>query len=283
MNYQRTVKSKLRLVVTMLLCLGMVASCADRTRPAPVVNLSSTSTVPAKSVNTINSTSYKVRKGETLYSIAWRAGTDVRSIARLNNLTPPYNIYPGQQLTLKGKVSITKTSSSTTVKKVVNTSQNEQKNGHKDVANQKSQEYGGNKGGNFTVVKVPSLTSKVKAWNWPVNGKVISRFSSAAQGNKGIDIAGKMGTPIKSAADGLVVYAGNALRGYGNLIIIKHNDDYLSAYAHNDELLIKEQQKVKANQVIAKMGNSGTNKTMLHFEIRFRGKSVDPMRYLPKK
>jgi len=132
-----------------------------------------------------------------------------------------------------------------------------------------------------TDVKIPSLTQKVNKWVWPVKGKIISSFSHGTQGNKGINIAGKKGKLIKAAADGLIVYAGNGLRGYGNLIIIKHNDDYLSAYAHNDKLLVKEQQTVKASQVIAQMGNTDTNRTMLHFEIRFRGKSVNPQRYLP--
>ena len=98
-----------------------------------------------------------------------------------------------------------------------------------------------------------------------------------------MDIAGKKGQNIVSAANGKVVYAGNALRGYGNLIIIKHNDDYLSAYAHNDQLLVKETQKVKAGQVIAKMGNTDSDRVNLHFEIRYRGEAVNPYNYLPKK
>ena len=99
----------------------------------------------------------------------------------------------------------------------------------------------------------------------------------------GIDIGGSRGQAVNAAADGRVVYAGNALRGYGNLIIIKHNDDFLSAYAHNDSILVKDQQEVKAGQQIAKMGNTGTNDVKLHFEIRYKGKSVDPTRYLPRR
>ncbi|HCK8897074.1 TPA: protein-L-isoaspartate(D-aspartate) O-methyltransferase [Salmonella enterica subsp. enterica serovar Typhi] len=102
-------------------------------------------------------------------------------------------------------------------------------------------------------------------------------------GNKGIDIAGSKGQAIVATADGRVVYAGNALRGYGNLIIIKHNDDYLSAYAHNDTMLVREQQEVKAGQKIATMGSTGTSSTRLHFEIRYKGKSVNPLRYLPQR
>jgi lipoprotein NlpD len=111
---------------------------------------------------------------------------------------------------------------------------------------------------------------------------VIAKFSNSENGNKGIDIAGQRGQSVNASANGVVVYAGNALRGYGNLVIIKHNDDYLSAYAHNDQVYVKEQQKVSVGQKIASMGSSGTSTVKLHFEIRYKGKSVDPMRYLPK-
>jgi outer membrane antigenic lipoprotein B len=121
------------------------------------------------------------------------------------------------------------------------------------------------------------------AWRWPTSGNVIQGFSSSDGGNKGIDIGGSRGQAVNAAAGGRVVYAGNALRGYGNLIIIKHNDDFLSAYAHNDSILVKDQQEVKAGQQIAKMGNTGTNDVKLHFEIRYKGKSVDPTRYLPRR
>lgn len=112
-------------------------------------------------------------------------------------------------------------------------------------------------------------------------GRVIKNFSAGDQGNKGIDIAGQRGQAVVATADGTVVYSGNALRGYGNLIIIKHNEHYLSAYAHNDQLLAKEGQTVQAGQKIATMGSSGTNSVRLHFEIRYQGKSVNPKRYLP--
>ena len=117
---------------------------------------------------------------------------------------------------------------------------------------------------------------------------MITGFSSASKGsvlqsNTGIDIAGRRGTKVKAAAKGKVVYVGSALTGYGKLIIIKHNDDYLSAYAHNDKILVKEQQLVKIGDVIAKMGDTDAQRVMLHFEVRFRGKSVNPMKYLPKK
>nr|WP_236393576.1 peptidoglycan DD-metalloendopeptidase family protein [Pantoea sp. Mhis] len=120
-------------------------------------------------------------------------------------------------------------------------------------------------------------------WYWPTNGKIINNFSLTEGGNKGIDIAGLYGQPIVATALGKVVYAGNALRGYGNLIIIKHDNNYLSAYAHNDTILVWEQQKVKAGQKIATMGRTGTNSVRLHFEIRYKGKSVNPLRYLAQR
>ena len=129
---------------------------------------------------------------------------------------------------------------------------------------------------------VAPIASNV-AWQWPTSGNIIQGFSNTDGGNKGIDISGSRGQAVKAAASGRVVYAGNALRGYGNLIIIKHNDDFLSAYAHNDKILVTDQQEVKAGQEIAKMGSSGTNTVKLHFEIRYKGKSVDPVRYLPRR
>ncbi|KAB2825636.1 peptidoglycan DD-metalloendopeptidase family protein [Aliivibrio finisterrensis] len=128
---------------------------------------------------------------------------------------------------------------------------------------------------------VEKKSEKVDSWLWPTKGRVIAKFSTGDQGNKGIDIAGQRGQDVISTAKGTVVYAGNALRGYGNLIIIKHNDDYLSAYAHNESLFVKEGQHIAAGQKIASMGSSSTSSVRLHFEIRFRGKSVNPQRYLP--
>ena len=129
---------------------------------------------------------------------------------------------------------------------------------------------------------VAPIASNV-AWQWPTSGNIIQGFSNTDGGNKGIDISGSRGQAVKAAASGRVVYAGNALRGYGNLIIIKHNDDFLSAYAHNDKILVTDQQEVKAGKEIEKMGSSGTNTVKLHFEIRYKGKSVDPVRYLPRR
>jgi lipoprotein NlpD len=118
-------------------------------------------------------------------------------------------------------------------------------------------------------------------WIWPAKGSVIGEFDESK--NKGVDIAGAAGDPVLASADGKVVYAGAGLRGYGNLIILKHNNTYLTAYAHNQSLLVKEDQVVKKGQKIAEMGNSDTDKVKLHFEVRRQGKPVDPLKYLPAK
>ena len=119
------------------------------------------------------------------------------------------------------------------------------------------------------------------AFIWPGNGAVIAGFDEAK--NKGLDLGGKAGDPVVAAADGRVVYAGAGLRGYGNLIILKHNNTYLSAYAHNQTLLVKEDQTVRKGQKIAEMGNSDADRVKLHFEIRRQGKPVDPAKYLPPR
>lgn len=178
-------------------------------------------------------------------------------------------------------------------------SQNSQKTATKKVDQSKTKEYGESKGKqNVNNTKpntakqstaqakpkpkpAPSSTAKVSSWIWPTKGRVIKNFSAGDQGNKGIDIAGQRGQAIVATAKGTVVYSGNALRGYGNLVIVKHNDSYLSAYAHNDRLLVSEGQNVNAGQKIATMGSSGTNSVRLHFEIRYQGQSVNPKRYLP--
>jgi lipoprotein NlpD len=207
----------------------------------------------------------------------------------LNNIRSPYNIYSGQKLFLvsKNKGKSGKASSSKHPSKKQNKSSSliSSKVIKNTIASSKKQAYGENTSNNKIIPSGSSKASfsqKISHWQWPVKGKIIAKFSAKVQGNKGINIAGRRGTHIRATANGKVVYAGSALRGYGKLIIIKHNDDYLSAYAHNDKILVKEQQQVKFGDVIAKMGNTDAQRVMLHFEVRFRGKSVDPLKYLPK-
>lgn len=265
-------------------------SCSSREKPAPVVTVYGSSPLNKRVQNTINENEYIVRTGETLYSIAWRANSDVRQIAKMNSISPPYNIYPNQKLILvaknKGKVSKASNNKYSSKKQSRNSNLTSNKVAKKTIASSKKQAYGENvskKKSRQGDLPKTNFSQKVSRWRWPVKGKVIARFSSKAQGNKGIDITGRRGTSIKAAASGKVVYAGSALRGYGKLIIIKHNDDYLSAYAHNDTILVKDQQHIKSGEIVAKMGDTDAQRVMLHFEVRFRGKSVDPLKYLPKK
>jgi lipoprotein NlpD len=131
------------------------------------------------------------------------------------------------------------------------------------------------------VLPVPMTAEDDLGWIWPVNGTVLAGFDEVK--NKGLDIGGKAGDPVLAAADGRVVYAGAGLRGYGNLIILKHNNTYLTAYAHNQTLLIKEDQTVRKGQKIAEMGSTDSDQVKLHFEVRRQGKPVDPARYLPAR
>ncbi|WP_087462530.1 peptidoglycan DD-metalloendopeptidase family protein [Oleiphilus messinensis] len=211
-----------------------------------------------------------VRKGDSMYSIAWRYGRDYVELANANGIAAPYVIQVGQKirLDLKGSLEKSELKPEVTKRKPKLTKNNKQTNANKGKIKPK-----------VTSKKVDSGI----VWQWPHVGPVIARYSVAGNVNKGIDIAGKPGEPVLSAAAGEVVYAGSGLLGYGKLIIINHNDQYLSAYAHNRRILVKEGQKIRAGAKIAELGSTGTNRPKLHFEIRKKGNPVDPLRYLPAR
>lgn len=207
-----------------------------------------------------------VRKGDTLYSIAFDAGLDYRAVARWNHIEPPYVITPGQRLRLRPPPD----------DRVPRSAARE------PSAPSSSQPSGGSTGGSSGQSEPqPVPYTGTAVWEWPVQGTIIRRFSRDSA-NPGIEIAGKPGQPVRSAADGRVVYSGDGLRGYGQLIIVKHNETFLSAYAHNRKLLVKEGDRVRRGQQIAEMGSTGTDRVKLHFEIRKQGTAVDPLNYLPK-
>ena len=296
------------------LMMGCVSSfllgCAPH-MPAPVSGL-------GKDYSSIKRGSYRgsyyqVKPGDTLYFISYVTDKDVKDIISYNNLSPPYVIHPGDKLKLwrpvytppsygsrhsntkvASNVASTAAASSTVYPHVAkvpsssnslkNTSKVGGKTTNKGIDQGKAKEYVGKQSKhnvNTNINKANLSDRKISKWVWPTKGRVIKNFSAGNQGNRGIDIAGQRGQSILSTAAGVVVYSGNALRGYGNLIIIKHNDDYISAYAHNDRLLVKEGQNVRGGQKIATMGSSGAASVRLHFEIRYQGKSVNPKRYLP--
>jgi lipoprotein NlpD len=264
------------------LSLFLISCSSSNHKPAPVVDVQGSVPLSKKVKSSLKGREYIVKKGETLYSIAWRANVEINKLATFNNLSSPFKIFPGQKLFLVKN----STQASKNVARTEKQQNKKQITVKKPVASNKKQAYGknvrGQKVANKTSANGTKFSQKIRNWLWPAKGKVIEGFSTAKQGNKGINIAGRRGDSVKSTANGKVVYAGDALRGYGQLVIVKHNDDYLSAYAHNDSILVKEQQLVKAGQVIAKMGDTDAERVMLHFEVRFRGKSVNPMKYLSK-
>lgn len=216
-------------------------------------------------------------RGETLYSIAWRYNMDHRQLARANGIDSSYTIYPGQRLTLDLSRRPPVSSSTTTA---AVRSRTEPKAAPQPRASTPARSK--NQTNSSDKKPAPVSGKDPSKWQWPVKGPVLSSFASNGGLNKGIDIGGKLGEPVLAAAAGDIVYSGSGLRGYGKLVIVKHSEKYLSAYAHNRELLVEEGDKVKAGQPIAEVGSSGTDRVKLHFEIRHDGKPVNPLQYLPR-
>lgn len=272
--------NKNSIIIGTLLCCLINVSCSNRSRPAPVSELYQGKTFRDFEPQAYSAKTYRVKPGETLYSIAWYSGNDYRDLARINKISAPYQIQPGQILTL---VELPK---SIPLKSKTNTGQTSKIIVNQSVDPPKKQAYGESEH-NVNKDPIGSATGqfpdRVKSWHWPTSERVSRGFSAKEQGNKGLDFSGKLGMPILAAADGKVVYTGDALRGFGKLVIIKHSDAYLTAYAHNDKMLVKEQQWVTAGQKIATMGSSGTDKVKLHFEVRYKGKSINPLRFLPNR
>jgi lipoprotein NlpD len=229
---------------------------------------------------------YVVKRGDTLFSIAFRYGWDWKALAARNSIPDPYTIHVGQTIRFDGRSSSsgsvvaaapqTTTSSTTSPSGSLKTTVISRPVGVVPVVVP-------------PVATTPATTPVIagvksaSGWAWPTNGILIGKFSSNGSLNKGIDIAGDLGQPVLAASDGAVVYAGSGLRGYGELIIIKHSDTYVSAYGHNRRLLVREGQQVKVGQTIAEMGSTGTDRVKLHFEIRRQGKPVDPLEFLPRR
>lgn len=253
---------------TFFLLLLLLSGCSTHL-PAPITERNITLT-PRQ---------HKVHKGETVYSIAWMYGLDYRSLARWNRIVRPYPIYPGQLLSLKpGRRSAMHTGKALRrAKRTTAKRKPVKKKTVRKVYSKNRQSKTGKK-----VVR-KKVQYKPRKWVWPTKGKVFRTFSRRDSGKKGIAISGRMGQSILASASGRVVYSGEGLLRYGKLIIIKHNATYLSAYAHNSRLLVKEGQRVRQWQKIAEMGRSGTDRPMLHFEIRKNGKPVNPLYFLPKR
>lgn len=237
---------------------------------------------------------YVIKKGDTLYSIAFEHGLDYREVAQLNNIKNPGAIQIGQQIQLAEAEPLG--ADSTTVRVVAAPIKNQPKVSKVPYSEQAVAQI--EKTQQETVQVAPIAATPAAAasasdgsqekdagaedavqWALPAKGKLISGYSESAN-RKGVDIAGTKGQSVLASAAGKVVYSGSGLRGYGKLVIIKHNKTYLSAYAHNDKILVKEGQSVNKGQKIAEMGNTDADQVELHFEIRKFGKPVDPAKYL---
>lgn len=270
-----TARGFIKSILTVLLLGGLSAAllggCASSTN-APVVDRKHRGQPVAgqKAVRPVTSGTYVVRPKDTLYSIAFRFGRDWKELAASNGIRAPYTIKPGQVIHFSRRAPVNK-KPATPVRQTASAA----KPAAKPTASKPT-------------VSKPAPAKPVPAavrgkWLWPAEGTVISRYSSSTTLNKGIDIAGQIGQPVKATAKGTVVYAGGDLRGYGELIIIKHDDTFISAYGHNRRLLVNEGQQVNAGQQIAEMGSTGTDRVKLHFEIRRQGSPVDPLQYLPAR
>lgn len=233
----------LKLLLLLLFTLGICA-CSDRTSLAPVVE-------SHWRVYNQNVTYHRVLRGETLYAIAFRYDEDYRSLAVRNHLRPPYTLRVGQVIHLLNK----RKSIPRPVRHYI-PAPPIQREWHRSIFSRNN-----------------------SRWLWPAKGRIVASFVPL-QGKKGIDIAGAKGEPIYASANGVVAYAGNGLAGYGNLIIIKHDNQYLTAYGNNARNLVAEGQTIRAGQKIAEMGIVDRRFFGLHFEIRKAGEPVNPMSYL---
>jgi lipoprotein NlpD len=251
-----------RKLIVIFIAFEFLWGCSGPVYKAPVVDAKP---IPSHRIKT-----HVVGPGETLYSIALRYDIDHKKLIEINELNKNKTIFYGQVLKLEG--NIVKPADRPLAKPVTTPA--------------KSPPVVQSRNKNQTIAKPASSSAKVPVaglnWSWPVKGEVLDKFQSGEGLNKGIDIGGKLGEPVLAAAVGEVVYSGTGLRGYGNLVIVKHNEQLLSAYAHNRVLVVAEGDKVKAGQKIAEVGSSGTDSVKLHFEIRLDGKPVDPLDYLPK-
>lgn len=215
-----------------------------------------------------------VQRGDTLYGIAFRAGVDFRDLARWNGIAPPYTIYPGQRLQVRadsrrGNVASGPAATRAPVAPLPRPAT--PRTSTRSPAPSRS-----------PPPVVPAVASGPVTWRWPTRGTVLSAFVAGDNTRQGIDIAGNAGQAVTAAAAGTVVYSGSGLMGYGELVIVKHSDEWLSAYGHNRHRLVAEGERVSAGQTIAEMGRTGASRDMLHFEIRRNGKPVDPLPLLPR-
>jgi lipoprotein NlpD len=241
----------------------------------PGATVPSRTTVPMHPTGSV----YVVQRGDTLYSIAWQHGLKVDALARLNRLRPPYTIYPGQRLRVRPDAA----PPSTPLAHAAPLARAPLPKPAPVPATRSQTRTAPAPAPAPAAAHMAETPPYDGHWQWPTRGRLLRSYQGNSNGKKGIDISGHHGQPVNAAAGGKVVYVGSGLVGYGRLIIIKHNESLLSAYGHNSKLLVAEGDQVRAGQLIAKMGSSGTSRTALYFEIRKDGKPVDPLRFLPRQ
>lgn len=292
---QRTGLSSFKLLMIGLAIAATLSGCASSSSSSVrVVDRARTPQNP-----TVTTGQYAVKRGDTLFSIAFRFGWDYKALAARNNIPAPYTIHPGQAIRFDGRSSgdtpgpVVAVSPSGSTSVITRNTGSASSSSRTIITRRPVVPAPGTltAPANATTTlpvtptptPVPAGQRSASGWAWPANGVVIAKFASNSSLNKGVDIAGELGQPVFAASDGSVVYAGSGLRGYGELIIIKHSETYVSAYGHNRRLLVREGQQVKAGQTIAEMGSTGTDRVKLHFEIRSQGKPVDPLQFLPRR
>lgn len=250
--------------ISVLLALGACTSTSLTRAPVEDAGAAGTSAALPGAENAGKPGYYTVQRGDTLYRIALNSGQSWRNIAQWNDLSDPNVIEVGQVLRVAPPAA----------SQAAVATQSPAANAAAATSGKTPASSTG------TTSSAPAAAGSIKLI-WPAAGSVLSRFDGSK--NKGIDISGQMGDAVKASADGKVVYAGSGLPGYGNLVIVQHNDTFLTAYAHNSKLLVQEEQTVKQGQAIAQMGNSDADRVQLHFEVRRSGKPVDPLTYLPSR
>ncbi|MBP6382370.1 MAG: peptidoglycan DD-metalloendopeptidase family protein [Pseudomonadales bacterium] len=287
------IRSHLITVVVATCLLAGLAGCASRPYYSDLPEPSARAPVTRASAAPSGVNSYVVKAGDTLHSIAFAAGTDWQTLATLNRIAAPYTIYPGQLLKLSASsVPVTLGMDPDVPAAAPSRAPAPPEPGARGSAAAQSPSVAPvpqpvpsqlPAGATPAPRPLPPPPSIPGGWQWPSAGKLVLGYANSAQPHKGIDIAGNTGDPVVAAKGGTVVYAGNGVRGYGNLLIVKHDALFLSAYAHNSKLLVREGDVVKGGQQIAEMGDSGTDRTKLHFEVRKQGNPVDPLQVLPRR
>lgn len=229
---------------------------------------------------------YTVRSGDTLYSIAWRYHIDHQKLMRWNGIDNPRSLRVGQRLRLRpdGTAGPSSTAAAPTPPSKAEPAAPSGAN-RKDTGSRAEAGSGASAAATASAEAVERAPSgdPPGRWRWPTRGKVVARFGDGRAGGRGVDITGEPGQPVHATAAGDVVYSGNGLKAYGRLLIVRHEGDFLSAYAHNSELLVAEGDRVEAGQPIARMGRTRDGTALLHFEIRRGGNPVDPLDYLPDR